>query len=121
VGLDILTELGVLVSCNTGVVDEQLNTLWLLLLNLLDQSLDVILVADISGQWQDLARSGAVLLDGVLQLVLASTGDVDLGSVCNECLGDHETNAGSTTSDDSGDMGDVEKSVSGELMVLLLA
>jgi len=93
-----LTKLGVLISCNSGIVDQELNTLWLLALNLLDQSLDIRLVADVSSQGEDLARASAVLLDGALQFVLSSTGDVDLGSVCNECLRNHETYASGTTS-----------------------
>lgn len=69
----------------------------------------------------DRTRASRVLLDGRLQSLLSSSGDVDLGSVGLEGLGDHEADASATASNDGGDVGDIEESTGGELVVLLLS
>lgn len=69
----------------------------------------------------DAARTSTVELNGLVKLLLSSTGDVDLGSVADKGLGDHETNASSATSNDSGDVGDIEEVGVLQLVVFYLS
>jgi len=61
--------------------------------------------------------AGIVLLDGALQYLLATSRDVDFGSIRDEGLRDHEANAGAATGDDGRYVGDIEEVGELELVV----
>lgn len=63
------------------------------------------------------SRAGVVRLDCVLQLLLPPAGDVDLGAVGDQRLGDHEPDASAAARHNRGEMGAVEELARVELVV----
>lgn len=85
------------VGADTGVVDQDADTL-LLLLDLVVDAGNVLLLRDVSldrvnGTWNTLA----VLLGDSLELLHGTTNDVDLGAVDGKGLGGHQTDTRTTT------------------------
>jgi hypothetical protein len=101
---------GVIISCNARIVHQQMNTLLLLELDLLDESLDFLLLADITWQTEcsfstgsigqssyylrnDFTGTSVVLFNNIIKSFLASSRDVDTSSIADESLSYHKTNS----------------------------
>ena len=99
VWLSGLGEFGIVVHRNASIVDEQMNPLGLFASQLLYQTLDFVFTGNVAWKGNDLAGTGIVLFHHLIQGLLATSGDVDLGTVGNQCLSDHEADSGSSASD----------------------
>lgn len=119
--LAIGAELGRIVPGDPGIVNEQLNTLGFLLAQVVVKLLDFVLVAYVSHEGNDLSRPGVVELLGFLEHLFSSRCDVDLRTVGNQGLGDHQANASASAGHKSRDMRYVEELGALELVVVCLA
>lgn len=98
----------VIVTSDTGIVDEEMDPLRLLLGELISEPHHFFLLGDVAWEGMDAARAGAVCVDDGLEGGLAATGDVDFNTVDSEDLGYHEADSGAAACYDGGEVGDVE-------------
>ena len=102
------TELSVVISCNTSVVDQKVDAIGLLGREILCELNRTFLGRNVAGKRMQTTRASVVRLDCVLEDLLPSSGDIDLRSIGDQCLCDHETNTSASSSDNGGDMGYIE-------------
>lgn len=112
----VVLELGGILESDTCIVDKEVDATWLILGDLVDEGLYLGLVGYITShsvtvcqcqertRYQghlrhDLSTLRILLGDGV-KSILASASDVDLRSVGDEGLGNHQSDAGSSTGHD---------------------
>ncbi|TLS27200.1 hypothetical protein PpBr36_04903 [Pyricularia pennisetigena] len=117
VGLAGAAELGLVVSRDAGIVDQEVDALGLLFAHLAGQADALVLGGDVARQSNDLARAGGVFLDHIVQRFLASAGDVDLGAVGLQGLCDHQADAGAAAGHDGCDVRDVKEDIALEVFV----
>lgn len=72
---------------------------------------------DLEDLRNDLSGTSVVFLHYGIQSLLASSSDIDLGSIGNQSLSDHQANASATTSNDSDKAIDSEELRGFELFV----
>jgi len=84
------------------------DALGLLLLHGLRELDAAVFAADITRQGMQTAGAGVVLLHRRFEDLFASAGDVDLGAVGDEGLGDHEANSRASSGHDGGEKADIE-------------
>jgi hypothetical protein len=101
---------GVIISCNSFIVHQQMNTLLLFGLDLLDESLDFFFLADITWQTEGPFRTrsiglssyylrnnftgaSVVLFNNSIKSFLASARNVHTSSIADESLSYHKTNS----------------------------
>lgn len=111
------TELRVVISCNASVVDKEMDTVGLLGGKIFRELNSTFLRGDIAGKSVQATRTSIVCLDRTLEHLLPSASNVNLGSVCHERLSDHQSNACTSTSDNSRDVRDIEEGARLELVV----
>jgi len=112
-----LTELGVVVSGDTGVVHKEVDSVRLLCLQVLRKLDSTLLGRNVTRESVQATRSGVVFLDGALKDVLASARYVDLRTIGYESLCDHEADAGPSSCDDCCDVRDIEQDAGLELVI----
>lgn len=95
-----------------------MNTLGLLAAHLFGQTCYIVLVAYITRQDMNAARTGTVQLLYFLQSLLTATGYVDLGTIRLQRLGDHQADASSATSHNGCDVGHIKEGTGLEVLVL---
>ena len=110
-------ESSIVISCDAGIVDKQMDPLWLFARQFLCQALDVVFAGYVAWKCNDLARSRIVLLHHLVQGLLATSCNVDFGTVGDEGLGDHEADTGSPAWDYGRKIGYVEKFGGLELVI----
>jgi len=113
----IHTELRVVIPRNTGVVDQQMNTVGFLSREVLCELNRAFLGRDVAGERMQATGASVVCLDCVLEDLLSSSCNVDLCSVRDQSLCDHEANACASTGDHGCDVGDIEEGARLELFV----
>jgi len=113
----ILTELCVVVPRNAGVVDQKVDTVGLLGREVLCELNRTLFCRNVAGERIQATGASVVCLDCVLKDLLSSSCNVDLCSVRDQGLCDHEANACASTCDHRGDVGDIEESARLELFV----
>lgn len=113
----IHTELCVVISRNASVVDQKMKAVGLLALQILGQLDGPLLVTDVARQCVQATRSCVICLDSAFEYFLASTSDVNLGSVCNQGLSYHESYASATTGHNGSKVRDIEQRGSLQLLI----
>lgn len=104
----IHTELCVVIPRNPGIVDQEVDTFGLLSREILCELNRAFLGRNVAGKRMQTTGASVVRLDCVLEDLLPSPCDVDLRSVGDQCLCDHEANTSASSSDNGGDVRDIE-------------
>ena len=97
-----------------------MDTLWLLLADLLRQTDGFILGAHITREDVDTSRSLTINLLSLLKNFGSTTSDVNLGSIGYQGLSNHQANARGTGCNDSSDMRNVGQGTSREVVIIRL-
>lgn len=103
-------------TADSGVADEEIE-IFFFRLQVFEEGGKVFFLGDIA--WtdgDDLAAVVGMFFGRILEHFLSSSGNVDFGSVCCECLGGHEAYACSSACDEADVVGDGEEAVGVEVV-----
>jgi len=104
----VRTKFCVVIPRNACIVDQKVDAIRLLGRKVLCELNSTLSCRNVAGKRMQATRASVVCLDCVLEDLLSPSGDVDLRSVRDEGLCDHEANACASAGDDGGDVRDIE-------------